>query len=334
VATLFYYEPVGGPTITPAFDAVWDQNSAALRRLLSPVSNGSLAAEVTFADAETNATNNWDVLLIQSISPPLAAQTISGTIRGQIRCSESNIAANDFGHIVVKAFSGDGGTSRGTLLDNVGATEFVLTTLTNRNFPASTAATSTDIQEGDVLVVEAGYRAANVDVASYTGTISLGRGTAIDLAVNEVDTAVANPWIEFSQDLLFMPDAFSYYNHGSRVTELVEQGTGSANTILTVTLPAVRGRRHAITHIEAKRACGATGISGTSVLYISTLNLGDMSWAVGNTIVAGGTRRDIDLRTTRNPILSDRPSTPTVFAFPAPGANVLWTVRIAYRLVP
>ena len=333
MATRFFYDPVAVPTITPTFDAaVWDQTSAAVRRSLSTTATANTMAEVTFADAETSATNNWDVLLVQAISPPLAAQTISGAISGQIRCSETDALANMVGHVNIRAFDGTGTTSRGTILDVADPTEFVLTTLTNRKFPVSTAPTSTDVSEGDVVVVEIGYRAVNTAVTSWSGTVSLGRGATTDLAVDESGTTAINPWIEFADNLLFMPEAFGYGWRRNLLTDMVEYGAAAANTALTVTLPAVMGKRHAITGIDIKRSATAA-LAGSASLYITTLNLGDAGWTVGNAMSAGGTRTDVSLQLKSNPWLADKPSTPTVFAFPAPGAAVLWNARISYALV-
>lgn len=335
MATRFYYDPVAVPTISPTFDAaVWDQTTAAVRRCLSPIAMASGATEITFAEAETSATNNFDVLLVQAISPPLAAQTISGAISGQIRASETDALANMVGHINVRAFNGAGATDRGTLLDAADPTEFVLTTLTNRKFPVSTSPTSTVISEGDVLVVEVGYRAVNTATTSWSGTVSLGSGAAADLAVDESTTAANNPWIEFADNLLFMPDTSSYNWKRNKFMDLSEQGTGTANAALTVTLPASIGYRHAIKSISIGRACAGTGIAGSLRMFVSTLNLSDMGWVIGDSIPVGGTKRDVNLQFITNPLLADRPSTPTVFAFPAPGANVLWSVRIGYTLVP
>lgn len=334
MATRFYYDPVAVPTISPTFDAaVWDQSAAGLRRSLSTVSTANTMAEVTFADAETSVTNNWDVLLVQAISAPLAAQTISGAISGQIRCSETDALANIVGHINIRAFDSTGTTSRGTLLDAADPTEFVLTTLTNRKFPVSTAPTSTAVSEGDVLVVEIGYRAVNTAATSWSGTVSLGRGATTDLAVDESTTTAINPWIEFADNLMFMPETFGMVWRPGRLSDNVEYGAAAANTALTVTIPAVMGKRHAITGISIMRSATAA-LAGGASLYITTLNLGDVGWTVGNVMVAGGTSSDVSLQLKSNPWIADKPSTPTVFAFPAPGAAVLWNARINYTLVP
>ena len=334
MATRFYYDPIAVPTISPTFDAaVWDQTSAAVRRCLTTVAPLNNAVEATFADLETSATNNFDVLLVQAISPPLAAQTIAGAISGQLRASETNALAQDFGHINIRAFDPTGTTSRGTLLDLVNATEHVLTTLTNHKSPISTVPTSTAILDGDILVVEIGWRSVDTAVTSWGSTISLGNGAAADLAVDESTTAANNPWIEFADNLKFMSDISAYQNAPNYLTNLIAQGTGSANAALTVTLPGCVGKKHAITGIEIKRA-GATALVGTKTLVINTINLGKTSWVVGDACAVGATLKDIDLDLVENPLLSTYAGSPTILSFPAPGAGVLWSARVAYRLVP
>jgi hypothetical protein len=194
--------------------------------------------------------------------------------------------------------------------------------------------TALTLLEGDVIVWQVGARCANTDATSFTATASFGRGAATDLPVNETETGALNPWLEFSQNLIFMPDpAGGYFNKGGKFTESIEQGTGTAGAALNVTLPAFLGKRHAITAIEIKRAASAA-VAGDAGLFISTLNLQDMNWVVGNAMAAGGTQTDVDLRFPGHPLLSDGSGTPTVIICPAPGANTLWSVRVAYQLVP
>jgi hypothetical protein len=146
----------------------------------------------------------------QWISEALAAQTISGTVKSIIRCSESNVAADFRSQLSIRVVSGDGGTVRGTLLalDESTLSNEWATSLTNRKFPlnwsgAGVTLSSVTVQNGDRIVVEVGYRAHNTSATSYTGNVEAGDSAAQDCVENETDVLQYNPWIEFSQNLLF-----------------------------------------------------------------------------------------------------------------------------------
>jgi len=142
--------------------------------------------------------------MLRFFSAPMAAQTISGTIKGQCRCSESNNAANMYTaarlYVITPA-----GTIRGVLrellpqADTSGGTE-LSTSITNRKLFRNSALTSLDIQTGDRLVLELGVR---VGAATYNAIYRGSNGSTADLAENEVDTAGANAWIEFSSPITF-----------------------------------------------------------------------------------------------------------------------------------
>src|SRR4030095_15085628 len=103
---------------------------------------------------------------------PLAAQTISGTVKGQMRCAESNAGANATLAMGIKLVQPDG-TDRATLLaltasDAATATnEMVVSTTTPTNLAfknaadaASISLTSQTATAGDYLVIEWGFRSA------------------------------------------------------------------------------------------------------------------------------------------------------------------------------
>ena len=157
--------------------------------------------------AETSATAPYDVILRQFVSEPLQAQTISGTVKGQIRARESDPAAQMCAALVIRVVSNDGLTERGVLLAYFPAalsSGFDPATSTNRKFPPSTALTSVTCQDGDRIVVEIGHRAFNTVTTSYTGYVWFNNtiGTA-DLPEDEITTDNLCPWIEFSQALLW-----------------------------------------------------------------------------------------------------------------------------------
>jgi len=150
-----------------------------------------------------------DVLIAQFISEPIAAATITGTVKGIIRTSESNAANDCRAQMVIKVMSNDGTVERGVLLaENAGAlsNEFA-TTLTNRKFPlnwagAGTSLSSVIASENDRIVIEIGTR-FHVTTTSITASFRLGDSAASDNLENETSTNDNRPWVEFSQDLVF-----------------------------------------------------------------------------------------------------------------------------------
>jgi len=147
----------------------------------------------------------------QYISEPLAPQTITGTIKGQIRAAQGLSAAADMNaQMLVKVVSNDGLTERGVLLplDNSAlSSEYVTGVMyENRKFPlasASYALNSVVTQDGDRLVFEIGTNAHNSVGNIFTHTLVFGDNSATDLPEDEATTAANNPWIELSQSILF-----------------------------------------------------------------------------------------------------------------------------------
>jgi hypothetical protein len=148
---------------------------------------------------ETQArANAGATMLAQYVYGPIAAQTITGNISGQMRVQEASAALNHFFRINVRVFDSTGTVERGTLLSpaTVG-TEFSDSALTNHSIP-STALTTTNTQDGDYLVIEIG-RTGGLGQAD----MRIGDAATSDLPENETTTDDLNPWIEF--DTLIVP---------------------------------------------------------------------------------------------------------------------------------
>lgn len=176
------------------------------------------------------------------ITPPLAAQTISGTIKGQFLCSETAIGNNQKLAVAVRILKPDM-TERAVLLAPTGSDstatppEFA-TTLTNRplqdvNENTSISLTSQSCQEGDRIVVELGIR----QESTVTATASWNMNATVDgtdLAENSTATAVANSWIEFSADIALQdtPD----YPYSVGYNNVPEGQTPGSNATTTITL--------------------------------------------------------------------------------------------------
>jgi hypothetical protein len=163
-------------------------------------------------------------MLHQHVSKTLNGnQTISGTFKGIIRAQESNAAANYISQCVIRVFSGDMTTERGVLYggnSNTGGTGEWNTSISGSSLVPTavgalpdTALSSVNALDGDVVVVEIGYRSINTITTSYTGTayaLNPQNTTASPDYPSSHHASGTVPWIEFSQDLIFDGD----YNLG------------------------------------------------------------------------------------------------------------------------
>ncbi len=148
------------------------------------------------------------------ISQPIAAQTISGTVKGQIRAQEDASTDNATVALALVVVSNNCDTLRGVLLetsasDNTGATppEMVVTptTATNRQFQDGAENTSLTLSSvttyaGDRIAAYLGFRETR-NSSTATATLVFGDDGAADLAEDNTDTDADNPWFEFSQTI-------------------------------------------------------------------------------------------------------------------------------------
>ncbi|HYE78031.1 MAG TPA: hypothetical protein VEI97_08600 [bacterium] len=212
--TRFYFPSSGSPPITPGFGTGWNRTTGAVQRPTSTTKAGTSMAE-GIAMTST-ATSPEFHLAAQFVSPALAAQTISGTIKGQFKCRENNASFNGTLAIGIRVVTSSG-THRAHLLNGAAATpiasdatttppEFA-TSATNRRVQNSAESfappiTSFACNAGDYLVIEVGCR--DVDTGTTrSGWVTFGDNSATDLAENETSTAADNPWIEFSGTITF-----------------------------------------------------------------------------------------------------------------------------------
>lgn len=217
MATRFYLNNVIPPAIDFDLDAGWEFTGAVTvnghRRRMWPWRN---AFELTSStQGETSTTNARDAVLVQFVSQPLAAQTIAGTLAGAFFARENNASANMISQFTARVVAPDG-TVRGTLVPlnttTTVANEWIASTTNfwNTRFPSGsngTTVTSVSAQDGDLVVVEVGWRALNTSATAFNGTIQYGGGwrdTDIPQSEATVTNTEENPWIEFSQNLTFL----------------------------------------------------------------------------------------------------------------------------------
>jgi len=174
----------------------------------------------------------------QFYSAPLAAQTISGSVKGQALCQEilenregwwnfDGALADISRAIVIRVFSGDFSVERGVLLAHFPeslVSEFPeaewdevagkYLPLTNRSFPPSSALNEVVCEDGDIMVVEVGFICFG-DVytetwGNYQAQILLYCNTPTDLPEDEASTDEVDAWLEFDTDLLFQSPARAF----------------------------------------------------------------------------------------------------------------------------
>jgi hypothetical protein len=201
MATRFYLpaEGSGAPSVSPAFDAGWEQTGQATR--LKLLRKTGLTTLSTLADTGTRTvpiTTTQDILCNQWVSDWIPPQRITGTVSYVSRVLESALTANVSLALVVRVVNDDT-TVRGTLFSNFNLdTEFAATAATRiANAQAVTALTTLP---GDRLVIEVGGHAA-APTAATTYTMRFGTSAATDFALTTALTTDLNPWIEFSQDI-------------------------------------------------------------------------------------------------------------------------------------
>ena len=170
--------------VSPAFNANWEDNASEVRRTLSRTKIGTNTSRTV---AETSTTNPFDVGVVQFVSDVVAvrAGTISGSFDACFAGVESDAAADSFYLFGFAVFSGDGLTSRGgsSFLDGLE----IPTTTTAQQLTATLSA-PINVQVGDRLVFEVGYRATNTVATSYSGTVRYGGTDATDLVAGDTGT--------------------------------------------------------------------------------------------------------------------------------------------------
>lgn len=206
MATKIYLPSSGAAPVTPADWEFANQiNPLTFRGVTTKI-----ASAMTTKTEATGTTNPTTRAMLRYVFGPLAGQTISGTLRGVIRCLESNAGANTGTAIAAKIIQPDG-TDRAILLapshsDSTGNSPWEMSNaaLTARRFWTILEAepltlTSGAATAGDYLVIEIGFRSAT----SQSRNISYryGDAAASDLTYNDTDTDDDNPWVEFSGDI-------------------------------------------------------------------------------------------------------------------------------------
>lgn len=202
MATRFYFRATEAAAVSPAYDAAWTNTASAARRALA---RSRLTADTIAAVGFTSFTAGQDCIVRQFVSEPLAAGNVftGETVTAYARGRESDLDDNITSRIGVRVVSEDGATERAVLLavGHHGTGNEYPTTATLRAWADDAALSSYVTQAGDRLVVEMGH--GDTAGTSPSAVTEFGSSAASDHTENETSQAANNPWIEFSNTLVF-----------------------------------------------------------------------------------------------------------------------------------
>lgn len=154
---------------------------------------------------ETTSTDK-DVLARQYVAPLKAGQAItpSQAIKFQVRAQESNAANNMFTALCIRICNVAGAVQLIMLGVTRDGVEMVAspTAATNRQFTATSAATSYTTVAGDYLVIEIGAGGDPTSTNPHTYLLRLGDSAAADLAEDDTSTTDNNPWVQLTDTLI------------------------------------------------------------------------------------------------------------------------------------
>lgn len=209
MATRWYFPFTGAAAVSPTFGASWGVTTNAIRRaLVTTRINSAVTAVAGVADAATGGQ-----LLYQGVSAPLAAQTLTGSFKGQVFGVGVGGAPGSLAVRVAKC-SNDGSTVTEikafttSSQSGTGAPPDINTTAQNRRFEEGNDDfvlnfTDIAISDGERLILEVGYQDNSTNV-SRSINLYFGDDSGTDLPEDETTTtATYNPWLEFTHDFTF-----------------------------------------------------------------------------------------------------------------------------------
>lgn len=207
-ATRFFFPLDTASPITPnpAFGSGWTSSSSGVRRAMV-LTKGS-SAITTGQTISLSGTANDKNADRQYVSDPLAgAQTISGTVKGQLMVREFATTDNvDQISILLRVVSNDGTSVTCSAVLALGnyavAGEFINNaTLRNKKIADGDTITSCNANDGDRIVLEIGF--SNTTSGTTPQAAAKWGENATELPEDETQTTDGAGWFEFSATLTF-----------------------------------------------------------------------------------------------------------------------------------
>lgn len=174
-----------------------------------------ISSGMSSIDGVGNTSTSTRQLIRQYVSAALAgSQTLTGNIKGQIRCTTNAFGSAALSFRLAKCNSDGSSVTEIVALTEAADAEtnappaFETGTAENRRLetpPANTFSIdvgSTAISANDRLVFEIGYKEGSANGANVS-TLVIGDDSGSDLAEDETTTTANNPWFELSFDLSF-----------------------------------------------------------------------------------------------------------------------------------
>lgn len=242
MSTKFYLSASTAGVVTPVADGIWDYTSESVVRSATCAPDETTLAAGTVIGPWTPGQAAQDRVYVTELTLSYN-QTITGTISAQALALEVDSADNISTRFETYVASGDGTTVRGTLLaiGSHGTGTELNTSMQNASFASAASVSTVNALAGDRLVFAFGYSDFSGTTPEAQATGGSSHGNAIDLPVNESTTTSYNPWVEFSQDLVFELSPTAIYDgnisstvglSGSAVTSF-SKTSGSTNVIFT-----------------------------------------------------------------------------------------------------
>lgn len=202
MATRIYLPATASTTpISPSPDAAWEDVSILARVFARTTKVNDTLATVAFTDSNSA---DRDILFRQYVTPLAPGQTITGAqaLKFQVRAIETTTGNNMFTALGIRIIASDGSTVRKTVLAVTrDANEASATTLTNRQFTATSAAGNYTTVDGDYLVIEIGTAGDPSGGNPHSSSLRLGDSAASDLSEDDTSTTDNNPWVELADTL-------------------------------------------------------------------------------------------------------------------------------------
>jgi hypothetical protein len=273
-ATRFYIDSFTGADVLADIDG-WDDASEEGWQKINTTKQSSAMSSI-FVTASALDLAGFTRGVVQLVSDPIPAQTVSGTVKVQCRVKQSSVLAHyDRLMMSIRVVSNDGTVSRGYLLgiNNYASTAaFTTGTARNKKGADGDALTPVVAQANDRIVIEFGVSPSTNAAGGGTITLTVGDNSGTDLPEDETTTAANNPWIEFSADLFHPPQTVALDAGAASVT-----GRDTAVVLGALTVALERGTSTAVGRDETP-APGA----------ISAALDGGAATAVGNEVSPTG----------------------------------------------
>ncbi|MEI9958051.1 MAG: hypothetical protein WDM90_17505 [Ferruginibacter sp.] len=204
--TRFYLNTGTASAVTPAFNTNWQVTSGAARYEMSTVKDGSTTGSNVSASAAGTPTRR--VLIDQFVSEPLAAQTIAAgtTFTGQVQYKVTTTPTSGVGAVYLRVINSNG-TIANEVANVVSPTVFTTTTNANGTFSYTVPAGGIAITAGQMIVIDLGWNYTVGSSSTRTASATEGSSVGSDLPYNTASATLANPWFQFSQNLVFLPPA-------------------------------------------------------------------------------------------------------------------------------